>query len=157
MDWGIDYPGDAAGDASDAPEAGDSTETDLVLYVWVDAPIEYVASTKQYAERVGADEYDWEAVWKNRADGEPPARGEENDASRSSSGAGTVPDGGEIIHVIGHDIIQHHTVFWPAMLRGADYNEPRAVMACGFVNLDVENASPARLTKPQAITARGSL
>jgi len=144
MDWGIDYPGDAAGDASDAPEAGDSTEADLVLYVWVDAPIEYVASTKQYSERVGADEYDWEAVWKNRADGEPPAGGAASDTSRSSSGAGTVPDGGEIIHVIGHDIIQHHTVFWPAMLRGADYNEPRAVMACGFVNLDGEAFSTSR-------------
>ena len=139
MDWGIDYPGDAG----DAPEAGD-TEADLVLYVWVDAPIEYVASTKQYSERVGADEYDWEAVWKNRADGEPPAGGADGDRSRSSSGAGSVPDGGEIIHVIGHDIIQHHTVFWPAMLRGADFNEPRAVMACGFVNLDGEAFSTSR-------------
>ncbi|PSP47187.1 methionine--tRNA ligase [Halobacteriales archaeon QH_7_69_31] len=144
MDWGIDYRGDAAVDASDAPETGDSTGEDLVLYVWVDAPIEYVASTKQYSERVGADEYDWEAVWKNRAEGEPPAGGAASDWSRSSSGAGTVPDGGEIIHVIGHDIIQHHTVFWPAMLRGADYNEPRAVMACGFVNLDGEAFSTSR-------------
>ena len=113
MDWGIDYPGDE-----------DEAE-DLVLYVWVDAPIEYVASTKQYSERVGPGTYDWEAVWRNR-------------------GTDERPDGGEIVHVIGHDIIQHHTVFWPAMLRGADYNEPRAVMACGFVNLDGKAFSTSR-------------
>ncbi|WP_255197022.1 methionine--tRNA ligase [Halorarius litoreus] len=111
MDWGIDYPGEGA--------------EDLVLYVWVDAPIEYAASTKQYSERVGADEYDWERVWKNH-------------------GTADEPDGGEIVHIIGQDIIQHHTVFWPAMLRGADFNEPRAVMACGFVNLAGEAFSTSR-------------
>ncbi|QLG62986.1 methionine--tRNA ligase [Halorarum salinum] len=106
MDWGIDYP-DIEGEEP----------TDLVLYVWVDAPIEYVASTKQYTDRVGADEYDWEEVWR---------------------------DGGEIVHVIGRDIIQHHTVFWPAMLRGVDYNEPRAVMASGFMTLDGDGFSTSR-------------
>ncbi|MFO7927137.1 MAG: methionine--tRNA ligase [Halobacteriota archaeon] len=111
MDWGIDYPGDG--------------EDELVLYVWVDAPIEYVSSTKQYTERVGADEFDWEAVWRNH-------------------GTDSEPDGGEIVHIIGHDIIQHHTVFWPAMLRGADFNEPRAVMACGFVNLAGKAFSTSR-------------
>jgi methionyl-tRNA synthetase len=88
-----------------------------VLYVWVDAPIEYVSSTKQYTERVGADTYDWESVWR---------------------------DDGEIIHVIGQDIIQHHAVFWPAMLRGAGYNEPRAIMASGFVNLKGKAFSTSR-------------
>jgi methionyl-tRNA synthetase len=104
MDWGIDYPGEGA--------------DDLVLYVWVDAPIEYVSSTKQYTERVGADEFDWAEPWR---DGE-----------------------GELIHVIGRDIIQHHTIFWPAMLHGAGYNEPRAVMASGFVNLDGAAFSTSR-------------
>ena len=113
MDWGIDYPG----------EDGE----DLVLYVWVDAPIEYASATKQYSERVGSETYDWEAVWKDRSDSDSET-----------------PEGGEIIHVIGHDIIQHHTVFWPAMLRGAGFNEPRAVMACGFVNLDGEAFSTSR-------------
>jgi len=104
MDWGIDYPG--------------SGSEDLVLYVWVDAPIEYVASTKQYTERVGSETYDWESVWK---DGDS-----------------------EIVHVIGRDIIQHHTVFWPSMLKAADYNEPRAVCATGFVNLDGQAFSTSR-------------
>jgi len=113
MDWGIDYP---EGEGAD----------DLVLYVWVDAPIEYISSTKQYSERVGADEYDWEEVWK--------------DDGVSASDA----SGGEIVHVIGRDIIQHHTVFWPAMLRGAGYTEPRAVMASGFITLNGKGFSTSR-------------
>ena len=104
MDWGIDYP---EGEGAD----------DLVLYVWVDAPIEYISSTKQYSERVGADAYDWAETWR---------------------------DGGEIVHVIGRDIIQHHTVFWPAMLRGAGYSEPRAVMASGFITLNGKGFSTSR-------------
>jgi methionyl-tRNA synthetase len=103
LDWGIAYPDEAE---------------DLVLYVWVDAPIEYVASTKQYTEQVGTDVFDWSNAWK---DGES-----------------------EIIHVIGRDIIQHHTVFWPAMLHGVEYNEPRAVMASGFVNLAGRSFSTSR-------------
>ncbi|MFD1642290.1 methionine--tRNA ligase [Halohasta litorea] len=105
MDWGIDYP--------DKDEGTD----DLVLYVWVDAPIEYISSTKQYTERVGPDTYDWEETWR---------------------------DEGEIVHVIGRDIIQHHSIFWPAMLNGAGYNEPRAIMASGFVTLGGKGFSTSR-------------
>ncbi|MFC7138658.1 methionine--tRNA ligase [Halosimplex aquaticum] len=112
LDWGFDYPG----------------EEDLVLYVWVDAPIEYIASTKQYTERVGSEEYDWEAAWK---------------ADEVGVEAGG-PDSGEIVHIIGQDIIQHHTIFWPAMLHVADYNEPRAVVASGFMNLDGDAFSTSR-------------
>ncbi|MFB6108462.1 MAG: methionine--tRNA ligase [Haloplanus sp.] len=102
MEWGIDYPDE---------------ETDLVLYVWVDAPIEYISSTKQYSERVGPDVYDWEEAWR---------------------------DEGEIVHVIGRDIIQHHTVFWPAMLHGSGFSEPRAVMASGFITLNGQGFSTSR-------------
>jgi methionyl-tRNA synthetase len=111
LDWGISYPG----------------EEELILYVWVDAPIEYVASTKEYAESAdsadstGADAdtepFDWERAWQAE---------------------------GELVHVIGRDIIQHHAVFWPAMLRGVGYNEPRAVLASGFVNLDGRAFSTSR-------------
>ncbi|KOX96540.1 MULTISPECIES: methionine--tRNA ligase [Halorubrum] len=111
MDWGIDLP--------------DENPQDLVLYVWVDAPIEYIASTKQYSERVGADAFDWEAAWKEGASDEHP-------------------EGGEIVHVIGRDIIQHHTIFWPAMLEATDHAEPRAVMASGFVTLDGKGFSTSR-------------
>ena len=109
LDWGFDYP-EIEGDESGASD-------DLVLYVWVDAPIEYIASTKQYTERVGADIYDWEEAWK--ADG-------------------------EIVHIIGRDIIQHHTIFWPAMLKVAGYDEPRAVMASGFMTLNGKGFSTSR-------------
>ncbi|WP_248897706.1 methionine--tRNA ligase [Haloplanus halobius] len=102
MDWGVDYPDE---------------ESDLVLYVWVDAPIEYVSSTKQYTDRVGADTFDWQEAWQ---------------------------DDGDIVHVIGRDIIQHHTVFWPAMLHGVDYTEPRAVMASGFITLNGKGFSTSR-------------
>jgi len=112
LDWGFEYP-DADGEASD-----------LVLYVWVDAPIEYISSTKQYTERVGADVYDWEETW-NAGNDDPT-------------------EGGEIVHIIGRDIIQHHTIFWPAMLRVADYNEPRAVVASGFMSLDGDAFSTSR-------------
>ncbi|WP_423751179.1 methionine--tRNA ligase [Salinirarus marinus] len=110
MDWGIDYP---------------DGESDLVLYVWVDAPIEYISSTKQYSERVGTDAFDWEEAWREQP-GTPPGAN------------------GEIVHVIGRDIIQHHTVFWPAMLEGAGYTEPRAVMASGFITLNGKGFSTSR-------------
>ena len=103
IDWGISYPGEE--------------ETDLVLYVWVDAVVEYISSTKQYSDRVGSDVFDWESAWKKN---------------------------GEIIHVIGRDIIQHHAVFWPAMLHGSGYTEPRAIMATGFVNLNKRAFSTSR-------------
>ncbi|SDJ50371.1 methionyl-tRNA synthetase [Halovenus aranensis] len=120
MDWGVDYPGE--------------DREDLVLYVWVDAPIEYVASTKQYSEQVGTDEFDWEAAWK--LDGQTrPDTSWTDDWSQ---------DNGEIIHVIGTDIIQHHCVYWPAMLRGAGFNEPRAVIATGFVGIDGKSLSTSR-------------
>jgi len=112
MDWGVDYPGD----------------DDLVLYVWVDAPIEYISSTKQYTERVGPGVFDWEEAWRGT--------GVDED--------GVPIDGGEIVHIIGRDIIQHHTVFWPAMLRGAGYVEPRAVMASGFITLEGKGFSTSR-------------
>jgi len=116
LDWGIDYPEDTNGEAADGEDAA-SAGDDLVLYVWVDAPIEYISSTKQYSERVGSDTYDWEQPWK---------------------------DAGEIVHVIGRDIIQHHAVFWPAMLNGASYVEPRAIMASGFVTLGGKGFSTSR-------------
>ncbi|WP_254528080.1 methionine--tRNA ligase [Natrinema gelatinilyticum] len=121
MDWGIDYPGEDGDSVAHAEQRNGGGETadesDLVLYVWVDAPIEYISSTKQYSERVGADEYDWERVWK---------------------------DEGEIVHVIGRDIIQHHTIFWPAMLEGAGYNTPRGIAAHGFITINGKGLSTSR-------------
>ena len=101
IDWGIDFPG----------------EEDLVLYVWVDAPIEYIAATRQYTERVGPEVFDAERAWEKD---------------------------GQIIHVIGRDIIQHHAVFWPAMLLTAGFVTPRAIMASGFITLEGRGFSTSR-------------
>lgn len=90
---------------------------DRVLYVWVDAPIAYVSGTRSLTE---LPEYtlDWLSIWRD--------------------------DQGEVIHVIGQDIIQQHTIFWPAMLRGAGYADPRAICATGFVTLDGRGLSTSR-------------
>jgi methionyl-tRNA synthetase len=101
LDWGVPYPED--------------DENELVLYVWVDAPIEYIASTEDWAER---EDEDWEKYWRK--------------------------DDSEIVHVIGGDIIQHHCVFWPAMLHGADYSTPDAVMASGLVKINDRAFSTSR-------------
>ncbi|MFA9503654.1 methionine--tRNA ligase [Natrinema sp. H-ect1] len=120
MDWGIDYPGEGSvapeEQRSGGGEAADDGD-DLVLYVWVDAPIEYISSSKQYSERVGEDAFDWEQVWKGD---------------------------GEIMHVIGRDIIQHHAIFWPAMLEGAGYNKPRGIAATGFITINGKGLSTSR-------------
>jgi len=133
MDWGIDYPG---------------AEDDLVLYVWVDAPIEYISSTKQYSERVGAETYDWERVWKPSEGGDDGGSHGDDGGSHGGDGGSHGGDGGshwgEIIHVIGRDIIQHHTIFWPAMLHVAGYTEPRAVCATGFVTINGKGLSTSR-------------
>ena len=95
LDWGVPYP----------------EEEELVLYVWVDAPIEYIASTEEWAAKDDDVPDDaWERYWRN--------------------------DDSEIVHVIGGDIIQHHCVFWPSILHGADYSTPDAVMASGLVKIN---------------------
>jgi methionyl-tRNA synthetase len=162
LDWGIDYPGEGgvvpAERRDGAGGTGDQDDQDLVLYVWVDAPIEYISSTKQYSERVGADEYDWTEVWgKDGGDGGVSASSVEGSSADRSSGQSPREDdasggsedersdaGGEIIHVIGRDIIQHHTIFWPAMLEVADYAAPRAVCATGFITIGGKGLSTSR-------------
>ena len=121
LEWGIPYPG----------------EEELILYVWVDAPIEYVASTKEFAE--GA-----ESAASTGNDESAANAGDVGSANESFDWERAWQGDGELIHVIGRDIIQHHAVFWPAMLRGVGYNEPRAILASGFVNLDGKAFSTSR-------------
>ena len=82
--------------------------TDKYFYVWVDAPIGYMASFKELCVREGLD---FDAWW-----------GQNSTA--------------EIHHFIGKDIIYFHTLFWPAMLMGADIRTPTAVYAHGFLTVD---------------------
>lgn len=98
MSWGIQFPG----------------HSDLVVYVWVDAPIGYIAFTEEWCARNNAD---WQRYWKDEA---------------------------KIIHFIGGDIVYHHCIFWPAMLKGAGYTLPSAVVASGMLKIDDKKFSKSR-------------
>jgi len=92
------------------------------FYVWLDAPIGYLASLRQYCDRTGTD---FEAF---------------TDAARAAA-AGT-----EMIHFIGKDIIYFHTLFWPAMLRFSGYKVPDAIYVHGFITVSGEKMSKSRGT-----------
>ncbi|MGH8134134.1 MAG: methionine--tRNA ligase [Steroidobacteraceae bacterium] len=96
------------------------------FYVWLDAPIGYLASLKHYFESGRA-----------RANGEP----------RSFEEFLAAPDT-EQIHFIGKDIIYFHTLFWPAMLRfaGPPYKVPDHVYVHGFITVSGEKMSKSRGT-----------
>ena len=82
--------------------------TGKYFYVWVDAPIGYMASFKNLCDRT---DYDFDIYW-----------------NKESSA--------EVYHFIGKDIINFHTLFWPAMLTSAGYRTPSAVYAHGFLTVD---------------------
>ncbi len=94
------------------------------FYVWLDAPIGYMASFKQLCER--RNDLDFDTYWK--------------------------PDSPcEIYHFIGKDIAYFHTLFWPAILSGAGYRKPDAVYCHGFLTVNGQKMSKSRGT---FITAR---
>jgi methionyl-tRNA synthetase len=96
------------------------------FYVWLDAPIGYLASLKNYFDSGKAE-----------ANGEP----------RSFREFLAAPDT-EQIHFIGKDIIYFHTLFWPAMLKfaGSPYKVPNHVYVHGFVTVSEEKMSKSRGT-----------
>ena len=91
---------------------------DKYFYVWVDAPLCYMASFKELCDEKGLDFDDW---WKPDTDT-------------------------ELYNFIGKDIVYFHTLFWPAMLMGAGYREPTAVYAHGFLTVDGAKMSKSRGT-----------
>ena len=88
------------------------------LYVWLDAPIGYFASLKNYCAR---KQIDFDAFVK--------------------PGGGT-----EMIHFIGKDIIYFHTLFWPAMLHFSGYKAPDHVYVHGFITVSGDKMSKSRGT-----------
>ncbi len=88
------------------------------FYVWLDAPIGYMASFKNLCERTGID---FDAYW-----------GKDSDA--------------ELYHFIGKDIVYFHALFWPAMLHGAGFRTPTRVCAHGFLTVDGKKMSKSRGT-----------
>jgi methionyl-tRNA synthetase len=96
------------------------------FYVWLDAPIGYLASLKNYFDR-----------------GKAKAKGE----ARSFEDFLSAPDT-EQIHFIGKDIIYFHTLFWPAMLHfaGKPYKVPDHIYVHGFITVSGEKMSKSRGT-----------
>jgi methionyl-tRNA synthetase len=94
------------------------------LYVWLDAPIGYFASLKNYFD-----------TGKARKNGE----------ARSFEEFLAAPDT-EMIHFIGKDIIYFHTLFWPAMLKYSGYKTPDNVYVHGFITVSGDKMSKSRGT-----------
>jgi len=94
------------------------------FYVWLDAPIGYMASFKNYCEREGMD---FDAFWRQDSDA-------------------------ELYHFIGKDIAYFHTLFWPAMLDGAGFRKPTGVFCHGFLTIDGQKMSKSRGTFIKART-----
>ncbi len=94
------------------------------FYVWMDAPVGYMASFKNLCDKqdLNFDEY-----W-----------GKDSDT--------------ELYHFIGKDIIYFHALFWPAMLSGADFRTPSAVFSHGFLTVNGEKMSKSRGTFIKART-----
>ncbi|NRQ43007.1 methionine--tRNA ligase [Rheinheimera sp. YQF-2] len=94
------------------------------FYVWLDAPIGYLASFKNLCDKTGID---FDSFWKLDSDA-------------------------EVYHFIGKDIIYFHSLFWPAMLHGAGMRKPNAIFAHGFVTVNGAKMSKSRGTFIKART-----
>ena len=99
--------------------------TDKFFYVWLDAPIGYIGSFKNLCDK--NPDIDFDAFW-----------------SKDSSA--------ELYHFIGKDIIYFHSLFWPAMLEGADIRKPTSVYAHGFVTVNGAKMSKSKGTFIKART-----
>ena len=102
LDWGIPVPVEGA--------------DGKVLYVWFDAPIGYISSTKEWAQKEGKD---WEPYWKDK------------DTT--------------LVHFIGKDNIVFHCIIFPAMLKAeGSYILPANVPANEFLNLEGQKLSTSK-------------
>jgi methionyl-tRNA synthetase len=88
------------------------------FYVWLDAPIGYMASFKNLCAKQALD---FDTFW--------------SDQSKT-----------ELYHFIGKDIIYFHALFWPAMLNGSGFRTPSAIFAHGFLTVNGEKMSKSRGT-----------
>ncbi len=88
------------------------------FYVWLDAPIGYMASFKNFCTR---ESIDFDSYW--------------------------APDSeAELYHFVGKDILYFHTLFWPALLHGAGFRTPTAVFTHGFLTINGQKMSKSRGT-----------
>ncbi len=117
-------------------------EEDKYYYVWLDAPIGYIASTQNYCNlhpnyKLTADDY-----WQRNKDN----KNEKNNKENNKEGNDGNNTDTEIIHVIGKDIIYFHFLFWPAVLLSADFNLPNYLIVHGFLTVNGEKMSKSRGT-----------
>ena len=102
LDWGVPVPVNGA--------------EGKVLYVWFDAPIGYISSTKEWSDKTGKD---WQPYWQDKNT--------------------------KLIHFIGKDNIVFHTIIFPAMLKAhGDFILPENVPANEFLNLEGDKISTSR-------------
>ena len=88
------------------------------FYVWLDAPIGYMASFKNFAEN---NNLSFDDFWANNSDA-------------------------ELVHFIGKDILYFHALFWPATLEYSGYRKPTKIYAHGFLTVNGEKMSKSRGT-----------
>ena len=98
-------------------------EENKFFYVWLDAPIGYMASAKNYCDKNGLD---FDKLWNS-------------------------PEY-ELYHFIGKDITYFHALFWPAMLIGAGFKTPNKLFVHGFLTVNNEKMSKSRGTFIKAST-----
>jgi len=112
QDWDI---------SRDAPYFGfriPGTE-DKYFYVWLDAPVGYMASFRNLCAR--RNDLDFDEYWRPGGDT-------------------------EVYHFIGKDIMYFHTLFWPAVLKGSGFRTPTSVFAHGFLTVNGQKMSKSRGT-----------
>ena len=97
---------------------------DKYFYVWLDAPIGYMASFKKLCDN---SELNFDEFFNKGSDA-------------------------ELYHFIGKDIVYFHALFWPATLMGSDFRTPNAVFAHGFLSVNGQKMSKSRGTFIQART-----
>jgi methionyl-tRNA synthetase len=100
-------------------------ETDKYFYVWLDAPIGYMASFQSFC--ASHPKYQFMDYWSADSDI-------------------------ELYHFVGKDIMYFHALFWPAVLHAAGYRTPTAVFAHGFLTINGQKMSKSRGTFIKART-----
>ena len=95
------------------------------FYVWLDAPIGYMGSFKNYCDQRG--DLNFDEYWHK-------------DSTT------------ELYHFIGKDIVYFHSLFWPAMLEGSDFRKPSSIFVHGYVTVDGAKMSKSKGTFIKADT-----
>jgi methionyl-tRNA synthetase len=98
--------------------------TDKFFYVWLDAPIGYMASFKKYCDQSGLS---FDEFWKKNSTT-------------------------ELYHFVGKDIVYFHALFWPALLEASGHRTPTAVFTHGFLTVNGQKMSKSRGTFIEART-----